>query len=217
MSGPVAVRRLEAGTIAWTVFTTAFLWTATMRGLLRPEISSWAVIGLSGSGRSGSFWVFPSLAIVALAGFYLYGRRRCRPAVHALVAAWHGLLALVVASGIAQQGAVASFEGATWGVELPLWVLAAPVVGGFAAATAWVIADRRAGDRRVQAWGAIDRRALVLAILLLPVVVLLFSAGSGFDWLTRLATAATILQWVLLVQAVSHAEPEPSTRHRTAA
>lgn len=211
MSRPTTAHRLEAVVVAWTVFTTAFLWTATMRGLFRPDISTWSVLGLSGTGRGGSFWVFPALAMAALVVFYLYGRR-LRSTVHGFVLVWHGLLVLMVAPALL-RAEPASFEGATWGVQLPLWILVVPVVGGFVATGAWVLADRGAADAVARPWGAIDGRALALAVALLPVAAALFAVGDGVDWPTRGATAAAILQWVLLAQAVSHAEPDTRDRH----
>ena len=43
---PTRITILRGGLHAWTVFTTTFLWTPTMRLLLKPEISQWRVFGL---------------------------------------------------------------------------------------------------------------------------------------------------------------------------
>jgi hypothetical protein len=44
-------------------------------------------------------------------------------------------------------------------------------------------------------------------VFLLPVAIVLFRLGEGIDWTTRFATAATLLQWILLTQALSDPEP----------
>jgi hypothetical protein len=36
--------------------------------------------------------------------------------------------------------------------------------------------------------------SLAIAALLLPVAIVLFGRGEGIDWLTRSATAATVIQ-----------------------
>jgi hypothetical protein len=202
--------------MAWTVFTTTFLWTPTMRGLFKPEISSWVVMGIRGTGREGAFWVFPALALLALFAFYLEGRGRWRPLFHILLIGWHTTVTGIVVYGAAVQGTGAYFEGAMWGVRVPLLAVAVPFVAFFALAIRWVLRERRAPGRPEPArWGAVHWSTLGLAGLLLPVAIVLFRLGEGIDWTTRLATAATILQWILLTQALSH-RPALSGRPRHA-
>lgn len=190
--------------MAWTVFTTTFLWTPTMRGFFRPDVSSWAVMEMQGTGRSGSFWVFPALAALALLLFYLEGRGRLRPLFHLLLLAWHGTITGLVLYGIATEGITAEFEGAMWGVRIPLVLLAVPFAGFLALAVWWVIRERRGGPSSPAPWSDIHWKSLAAAVLLLPVAVVFFRMGEGIDWPTRVATAATILQWVVLTQALSH-------------
>ena len=189
--------------LVWTIFTTTFLWTTTMRGFFRTDISVWSVLGVEGAGREGSFWLFPALATLALLTFYLHGRGRLRGLVHALLLAWHGLLAFIVVSGVLQEGG-GYFEGATWGVRIPLWSLAVPFVVFLALAALWVMRERRwPAPKREVPWSAVGYRSLIGAVVLLPIAAFLFGAGEGFDWTTRLATAVTIVQWILLTQALS--------------
>jgi hypothetical protein len=190
--------------MAWTVFTTTFLWTPTMRGFFRPDVSSWAVMEMQGSGRSGSFWVFPLLAALALLLFYLGGRHRLRGLFHTLLLAWHGTLIAIVLYGIVREGLSADFEGAMWGVRVPLWIVAVPFVAFFALAVRWVIGERREPPPPPAPWRDLHWKSLAAAVLLLPVALVFFRIGEGIDWPTRIATATTILQWIVLTQALSH-------------
>lgn len=220
MSSTNQSSRIESAVMAWTVFTTVFLWTPTMRGLFRPDISTWSVLGIQGTGRAGSFWLFPALAACALLMFYLYGRNRLRPLFQTLLVTWQGLLTFIVASGVLQEGITASFEGAMWGVRIPLTVLIVPFAGFLALTIAWIARERhspRAPEQKP--WRAIDLPTLAIAGLLLPVAIILFRIGDGIDWPTRLATAATVVQWILLTQALANPErtveagPERNERH----
>jgi hypothetical protein len=199
-----AASSFEGPVMAWTVFTTTFLWTPTMRGFFRPDVSSWAVMEMQGSGRSGSFWVFPLLAALALLLFYLGGRQRMRGVFHALLLAWQGALTGIVLYGIAREGLSAEFEGAMWSVRIPLWVIAAPFLAFFALAVRFVISERREPPPSPAPWNDIHWKSLAAAVLLLPVAVVFFRLGEGIDGPTRIATAATILQWIVLTQALSH-------------
>lgn len=205
--------RIEGAVMAWTVLTTVFLWTPTMRGLFRPDISTWAVLDVEGSGRSGSFWLFPTLAAVALLIFYLYGHNRLRPLFQTLLIGWHSLLTFIVVTGVIRKGGTGFFEGAMWGIRIPLSVLVIPFAGFLVLAITWIARERSSPHPREETkWTAVDLRALALAVLLLPVTIVLFRVGDGIDWPTRFATAATILQWILLTQALSNPEPHNKPR-----
>lgn len=193
--------------MVWTAFTTAFLWTPTMRGLFRPDISTWSVMGVQGTGRGGSYLVFPALAACALAMFYLYGRNRLRSLFQSMLAAWHGLLTLIVVAGVFGETGPGSFQGAIWGVSVPLTILIVPFAGFLILTMAWIARERRSTHHRVERpWTAIDLRALIIAVLLLPIAIVLFRIGEGIDWYTRLATASTVAQWILLAGALSNPE-----------
>ena len=71
-----------------------------------------------------------------------------------------------------------------------------------------MIERRRSGPPDVIPWSAIHWPTLGLALLLLPVAAVLFQRGEGIGWTTRFATAATILQWILLTQALSNRPPK---------
>ncbi|KQC06888.1 MAG: hypothetical protein APR54_06650 [Candidatus Cloacimonas sp. SDB] len=56
--------KLRSIVLAWTILTTTFFWTSTMRILLKPEISSWKIITFGGRGGMGEFWLLPAIVII---------------------------------------------------------------------------------------------------------------------------------------------------------
>lgn len=191
--------------MGWTVFTTTFLWTPTMRGFFRPEISFFTIIEARGTGREGWFWMFPGLALLALLLFYLEGRSRLRPLFHVLLLGWHLSVTGMVLYGALAAGSKAYFEGAIWGVRLPLWLLAIPFAF-FSMMAVWWVARELQGEVPPEkaAWGRIHWKWLGIAAALLPVAMVFFHFGEGFDWKTKVATATTVVQWIFLTQALAH-------------
>ena len=51
-------------------------------------------------------------------------------------------------------------------------------------------------------WAKINWKPLIIALLLFPVALISFRLGSGFNWLVKVAVGATIIQWILLTEAV---------------
>ncbi len=49
-------------------------------------------------------------------------------------------------------------------------------------------------------WSKITLKPLFIALLLFA--LLFFSLGSGFNWLVKIAVAATIIQWILITEAL---------------
>lgn len=191
---------LRGVVMGWTLFTTTFTWTPTMRMFLKPEVSNWSLFGLSGSGREGAYWVFPVAACAALLLFYLEGRGRLRPLVWVLLLAWHLPVTAAFAYGAAAAGPEARFVGAAWGWEVPLWILSMPFLLFSGLVVLRITQEARgASTVPVAGWLDLDWWALVGALLLLPVAVLFFAlGGSGYDGLVRTAIAATVVQWILL-------------------
>lgn len=82
--------------LVWTVLTTTFFWTSTMRILFKPEISSWSIFNLSGKGFIGEFWLLLFIIFFALFLFFIEGRGKLRSLFHILLLAWHFLITAVV-------------------------------------------------------------------------------------------------------------------------
>lgn len=193
---------LRGVVLAWTILTTTFAWTPTMRLLLKPEISHWSLFGVGGSGSAGPFWILPLVAMAALLLFYIEGRGRVRPVFHGLLLVWHLSLVAILVYGSVRHGADARFMGAAWGVTIPLPLLTVPFAI-FAALAVLLVARERRGSLPVPAlaWGQIHWGKLGLAGLLLPVAFIFFRLGEGYDGLVKIAIVATVLQWILLAEA----------------
>lgn len=177
-----------------------------MRLLLKPEISHWNVFGIAGSGRTGAFWILPLAAMTALFLFYLEGRGRLRPLFHALLLAWHlPLTAAIIYSSVRERGA--TFMGAAWGVEIPLFVLALPFALFSILAVVWVAWEMRGSLPVVKGgWTQVNWRMITVSALLLPVALVFFWLGEGFDGRTKIAIVVTVLQWILLAEGLGSRE-----------
>lgn len=196
-----SVNALRGAVLTWTLLTTTFFWTSTMRMLFKPEISQWRIFGIGGQGASGDFWVPPLIAGLALFAFYLEGRGRLRPLYHALLLAWHLALTTACVLGVLQTDARISFG--TWGISLALEWLLAPFVL-FLALAAWLVARecRRRATVPQFGWFEVSGRMLALAAVLAPIAFVLFRTGEGFDPWVKAAVAVTIVQWIVLVEAL---------------
>jgi hypothetical protein len=188
--------------LIWTIVTTTFFWTTTMRLVLKPEISQWQIFGVGGQGMEGDFWLPPLVALVALAAFYLEGRGRLRWLFHAWLVAWHLALTTLCLYGALQVGGEISFG--TWGITLSFWWLVAPFAL-FLGLALWLVVHETRFSHEVPlySWQQLNFRPLALAVVLLPVALVLFRLGEGFDGWVKLAVATTIVQWVLLAESVA--------------
>jgi hypothetical protein len=206
---------LRGVVIGWTILTTTFAWTPSMRLLLKPEISSWRIFDIGGSAGTGPFWVLPLVATTALFLFYIEGRGRLRPLSHLLLFVWHAGLTAALVYGSIRSGADATFMGAAWGVSVPFAILAIPF-GFFAVLTLILIARERSGvyPVPVMSWRDVHWRKLGLAAILLPVALILYRLGDGFDTIVKLAIVATVLQWILLAEGLGRQQAGTATRRR---
>lgn len=200
---PTRITVLGGGLHAWTVFTTTFLWTPTMRLLLKPEISQWRVFGLGGEGADGPYWFLPILALLALVMFYIDGRGRARNVFYGLLLAWHGGVTLALIVGALTAGDDAVFMGAAWGIRLPLALLIVPFsVSTLATIALWKVEHRQGRAVPVFGWLQLQNGKLGVAALALPCAALFFWLGEGFDVYTLTAIVFTVLQWIFLTEGV---------------
>jgi len=173
-----------------------------MRILLKPEISTWNIFNFGGTGFMGDFWLPPLIVLFALVGFYLEGRGKLRILFHILLISWNLLMTGVIAYGSLQPDAKASFGA--WGVSISFIWFIVPFVLFLFLAISLVVQEIR-GNYTIPSydWAKINWKYLVIALLLFPVALLFFQLGTGFNWLAKIAVAATIIQWILLTEAVS--------------
>ena len=196
-------RKRQFGVVmAWTIFTTVFVWLPIVRALARPQGYEWGLFGLRGVGLGRSFWIFPLLALYAA---LLFGHAwwRHRGLFRALLLVWHLGWTVLLTRGMLSQGLAATWQGQGWGFSVPVWI-ATVVYAGFALYVArWTYLDWRAeeGDPAPR-WTAKNTRRLVVALTLLPVVVVLFRLGNDYNWVTALAILVTIIQWITFAEAL---------------
>ncbi len=186
----------------WMVLTTTFLWTSTMRVLFKPEISSWAVFGIGGKGFEGDFWLLVIAVIMALFGFYIYGRGRCRTLYHVLLVIWNLVITGLVIYGTIQSDSKINFD--TWGIEMSFVWLVLPFALFLVLSVFHVIGERKADHLPISSWGEIDWQALIIAVLLIIPALIFFRLGQGFNWQVKIAVASTIIQWIMLVEALRY-------------
>ncbi len=177
-----------------------------MRILLKPEISSWRIFDFGGRGTLGEFWLPPLIVLIALFAFYLEGRGRYRPLFHSLLVIWHLLLTGLCVYGILQTDTMISFG--TWGISFSIVWLLFPVALFSVLSIMLVIQEMRISrDIPVFGWQEIDWKVIGLAGLLLPVAFFFFYVGTGFNIWVKIAVAVTVVQWILLVEALGRPAP----------
>jgi hypothetical protein len=187
--------------LTWTILTSTFFWTSTMRLLLKPEISSWRIFTVGGKGLMGEFWLPPLVVFIALFLFYLEGRGKLRPIYHILLICWHLAITGLFIYGSMQSNARISFG--TWGVRLDLIWLVVPLAVFSILAIILVIQESRGQSLVVQLkWYRVDWKTLAIAVMLFPVALLFFRLGEGFNWLVKIAVIVTIIQWILIAEAL---------------
>lgn len=197
--------RLLGPVMGWTAITSIFAWLPLVRILGRPEGYSWAILGVSGSGIEGPFWMFVPLTVYVVVMLYT-GFRGPRKLFRPMLLLWHAAVTAVVVAGIVQGGAGATLQGQGLGFEVPLWVLALPFGVGTVLAGLWVVADARAGvPPPAPPWGPGNTRRLAVSLVLLGVALLLFRAGTNYNWVTATAIIATVAHWIALIQSFAFA------------
>lgn len=192
---------LRVPVLVWNVLTTTFFWTTTMRMLLKPEISGWGIFNFGGEGFTGDYWLPPLVILFALFVFYLEGRGKFRAIYHIMIISWNLLITGVIAYGSLQTNTQVSFD--TWGVNISFIWLVVPFILFLLLTVALVVQEIK-GKHLIPTydWSKINWKPLVIALLLFPVALLFFKLGDGFNWMVKIAVGSTIIQWILLTEAL---------------
>lgn len=187
--------------LTWTLLTTTFFWTSTMRIIFKPDISSWKIFDYGGKGFAGEFWIPPLIAIIALFAFYLEGRGKYRLIFYFLLISWHILISGLVLYGSFSSESVISFG--TWGIALSIKWLVLPFFIFLILALYYVIQEYRLINNVPKfEWNEVNKKLLIIAILLFPLSFLFFYLGEGFNLMVKIAVVVTIIQWIFFVEAV---------------
>ena len=202
-------RRLFGPLMFWTVLTSIFAWLPLVRIMGRDEGYTWGILGLSGTGTDGPFWIFIMLTVYVLVMLHSLIRGP-RSLSYAMVVPWHLVVTAVVLAGVVRGGGGATFQGQGLHFEIPLWLLALPFALFAVVAVAWVVLDRRAGGTPVASeWTRGNTVRLVTSLALLFVALVLFRAGTNYNWVTAAAILTTVVHWILLVRSLGDV---PATR-----
>lgn len=197
--------RLFGPVMGWTAITSIFAWLPLVRILGRAEGYTWAVLGVSGSGTEGPFWIFGPLTAFVVGMLYA-GFRGPRALFRPMLLLWHGAVTAVVIAGVVQGGSGATLQGQGLGFEIPLWVLAVPFGVVTVLAGVWAVADHRAGPHPpVPRWEQGNTRRLAVSLVFLGAALLLFRAGTNYNRVTAAAILATVAHWITLVQSFAYA------------
>lgn len=186
--------------LTWTVITSTFFWTSTMRIIYKPEISSWSIFSFRGKGFEGEFWLLLLLIIFATSIFYMEGRGRIRQVYHTFLLIWHSLITGVIIYGSTQTDAKITFG--TWGISVNIIWLVIPFILFLIAAILLIYRERKRSNQiPVYKWTTINLQPLIIALALSIVAFVFFKLGTGFNWLVKIAVGTTIIQWILITEA----------------
>lgn len=187
--------------LTWTIITTTFFWTTTMRLFMKSEISDWSVIGFSGAGLKGDYWFPVSIVLFSLFVFFLEGRGRLRRLFHALLTLWHLGLTFGVLIGSLEPNSDITFGA--WGIHFSLRWLNIPMILFTFLTIIYVILEITGKIKVTQSsWKQVDWKTLGLVLLMFPISYVFFHYGEGFNLLVKLAIVINIVQWILLSEAL---------------
>lgn len=197
-------RRLFGPVMFWTVLTGIFAWLPLVRIVGRPEGYTWGILGLSGSGTEGPFWIFILLTAYVLVMLFSL-QRGPRVLSYFMVVAWHGLLTAVVIAALVLGGSEASWQGQGLRFAIPMWILVVPFALFTTFAAGWAVTDHRAhragAGRPSTPWSRANTGRLAISFVLLVLALALFRVGTNYNWVTAAAIITTILHWILLVES----------------
>ncbi len=192
--------------LSWTAVVTGVLfWLPFVRCIMEGDDYRWALSpSIRGRGVRGDFWLLIAGVVFALVVLYL-GRRGARQPFHWLLLGFQVAAAAVVIRAAATHPEQLRFEGATFGIDVSLVVVAPAIFALFALLSVyWVWRDLHANDRSDVApgWSRASKVRLALAILLLPAEFILLRAPFG-SAAEMVGVGLIFWQWILINRAMN--------------
>lgn len=188
---------LKGVVMFWTTATTLFAWLPLVRIIGKPEGYTWGVLGLSGAGTQGPYGVF--IAATAYVVTLLYTLQRGpRMVSHPMLLVWHMAVTTLVIYGTLQGGPGAVLQGQGLHFELPLWMLSLPFALFTIIVVTWVIRDVQSGWLAPVPWSPHNSRRLAISLGLLVGALIMFRAGTNYNWVTAGAIVTTVTHWIML-------------------
>jgi hypothetical protein len=89
-----------------------------------------------------------------------------------------------------------------------MWFLVVPLLFFTGIAIAWAVLDRRGGSNNSRVpWSRRNTTRLVASLLLLAGALVLFRAGTNYNWVTAAAIITTVAHWILLAESFAPKPP----------
>lgn len=201
--------------LIWTSLTTLIFWLPAVRGAFDGASYEWAVMGSSGNGTHGAYWLPLLASVVSIAGLWS-GWRGPRAPSYLLLGGWHLFLAIGTMVAVLQDPDGFHVRGDTMGMDIDLAVMGPVFFGIWALLALWWIARdlRRKKITETFPWTVRNRRWLVVLAGLLPIQLVLLRLGGPDDALDPLGVTLTIAQWMLL--GAAFAPKIPRAKHAVA-
>ena len=190
----------------WTSLLTGVLfWLPFVRGTLEGSDYQWAFSStIRGRGVHGDYWFIAAGSVLSLVMLFLGRRGAARPFHWLLLAFQLSLTGAVIAAAIVQPDQLV-FEGATFGIRVPLAIAGPVVFASFAILSLyWVFTDLRLRRRVVLApgWTRTSKIRVAIATCLVPFQFVLLRTPLG-SWQEMLGIGLIFWQWVLLNRAMN--------------
>lgn len=192
--------RLIGAVMFWTVLTTVFTWLPLVRIMGRPAEYHWQVLGLSGEGLNGPFWVFIPFALFAVVLLWM-AERGPRRFFYPMLIGWHLFVCGIVIASLVQGGVDADWQGQGLHWQIPMSIAMIPVFLFTALSLLWVVIDNSDPARQVSAWSRANSIRLGVSLSLLLLGLGFFRAGDNYNWVTSVAIILTISHWITLAWA----------------
>ncbi len=206
MEEPVDVERdrLLSFLVGWLLFTATLPTLIIYRAILQPRYQ-WGLFGILGEGTSPGLVIILAAAVVAWLAVVLGstgGRRPFAPLLILVNASW--FLSLIY--GVLRFGSEMSVRGDSWGVRINVAAIGPLLFGALVLLSIWWWWTRR-NLSRTAAPVSLSRLAYLMmgvALILTPVIILLFAAGDGVHHTgkDRLAVVCVIAQCLLVGAAL---------------
>lgn len=186
----------------WVITTSLFTWLSLVRIIGRPNEYYWGILGRSGEGMDGPYWIFIVGLVYVLLLFYSVFRIKTRAYSYALILLWSFFVIYVIVKTILASGdSTIQGQGLHW--EFRIWFLIIPALLFTLCTSVWIAKELKNGVHfTITPWQKGNTKKLLLSLVLLIAAIVLFSLGNNYNWITSLAIITTIFQWIVLVESL---------------
>ena len=120
----------------------------------------------------------------------------------------HLSLTAILIYGSTKSDSTATFGA--WGIKISFLWLSLPFIIFSLLAIFLVIQETRGYVKVPQyGWNKINLKKIGFVVILLPVALVFFSIGEGFNLIVKIAIIITIIQWILLTEGLGRPNQKP--------